>query len=100
MLNNKLLPLDTIRAFFISHNIGLEIERSLSKAEMYDLFIDAKQLGGTVFGAFITIAALNANRDGIQTVFESYEAIEEAYVKFYMGYMQPPSKSPERRAQN
>jgi hypothetical protein len=87
----QMLNLDTIRSFFITHKIDLEVERPLSKEEVYDLYTDAQKLGGHIFSSFIVMAAINANKNGIQTVFDSYESIEEAYIAFYMGYTQGPS---------
>ena len=87
----QMLNLDTIRNFFITHKIELKVERPLSKAEVYTLYLDAQELGGNIFSSFIVMAAINANKNGIQTIFDSYEGIEEAYIAFYMGYTQGPA---------
>jgi hypothetical protein len=79
------LSLETIRNFFITHNIGLEEERSLTKLEVYDLAVDAVALGHT-FLCFFVNTIINADKDGLQTVFDSYDSVLEAYLCFHAGY--------------
>ncbi len=85
MFQTQLVSLDKIREFFIAHQIGLEEERSLTKPELSNLTRDAVALGHT-FLCFLVSTVINAEKDGLKTVFDSFESVEEAYLCYYAGY--------------
>jgi hypothetical protein len=81
-----MLLLPQLRTFFELNNIPLEGSLALGEEATSALFAKAMELGYS-FGCFALIAIINADHNGIETHFTSYEELYEAYACFTTGLL-------------
>ncbi len=86
MFQCKMLDVATIKRFWTQHSLPLEGAEPRTAHAINHLFIEARRLD-QVWGAFVLNTVINAEKNGVQTVFTSYDDISEAYACFLIGYI-------------
>jgi hypothetical protein len=81
-----MLILSQLQSFFELNAIPLEGSLELGKEATISLFAKAMELGYS-FGSFALVAIINAEHNGIETHFASYDELYEAYCCFTTGLL-------------
>jgi len=77
---------DQLKDFFEQHKIPLSGKMNFFPEEVENLFLAASGRSQSL-GGFILMNVINISKTGIETNFESYDDLYEAYCAFMTGYL-------------
>ncbi len=73
-----------VAKFFADNGIGLQDKKLMTSNEVDQLFWKACELGKT-FSGFILAGVINADRNGIETNFDSQNDLYDCYTCYVIG---------------